>query len=110
MAQKPDLPLVGSHPIYQYMARRYKLNLQMVMWEPDEDPGEAKWKYLQGLIQEHPAKWMIWEEKPLPESSAHLLKMRMQSQVFSPCFSKPKQGDFLSVMQENIQNMTPVFQ
>jgi zinc transport system substrate-binding protein len=30
-AKRPGLPLVASHPIYQYMARRYKLNLKMVM-------------------------------------------------------------------------------
>ena len=108
-AQKPGLPLVGSHPIYQYMVRRYKLNLQMVMWEPDENPGDAKWKHLQEMVQAHPAKWMIWEGKPLPESSARLQKMKMQSQVFNPCFAKPEKGDFLLIMQQNVKSMEFIF-
>ncbi len=108
-AQKPGLPLVGSHPIYQYMARRYRLNLQMVMWEPGEDPGGAKWKQLQEMAQSHPAEWMIWEEKPLPESSARLQKMKMQSQVFNPCFARPEKGDFLLIMQQNVENMRFIF-
>jgi len=107
--QKPGLPLVGSHPIYQYMARRYKLNLKMVMWEPDEDPGEAKWKHLQEIVQAHPVKWMIWEGKPLPESSARLQEMKMQSQIFNPCFARPEKGDFLLIMQQNVENMEFIF-
>jgi zinc transport system substrate-binding protein len=107
--KKPGLPLVGSHPIYQYIARRYNLNLKMVMWEPDEDPGEQQWKYLQELVKEHPAEWMIWEGEPLPESAKRLQDMNIQGQVFSPCFAKPDQGDFLSVMRQNIQNMEQVF-
>jgi zinc transport system substrate-binding protein len=108
-AKKPGLPLVGSHPIYQYMARRYNLNLKMVMWEPGEDPGKQKWNQFRELVKEHPAEWMIWEGKPLPESAKRLQEMNIRSRIFSPCFSKPEQGDFLSVMQQNIKNMGKVF-
>jgi len=104
-ANKPGLPLFASHPIYQYMARRYNFNLQMVMWEPDGDPGEREWKHLQELSNAHPAAWMIWEGEPLPKSVNRLQDMNIKSQVFSPCFSTPQQGDFLSVMQQNIANM-----
>ena len=30
-------PLLGSHPVYQYLARRYQLNLREVHWEPEFD-------------------------------------------------------------------------
>lgn len=108
-AKKPGLALVGSHPIYQYMARRYNLNLKMVMWEPDEDPGEQQWKYLQELVKEHSAGWMIWEGEPLPESAKRLQDMNIQGLVFSPCFARPQQGDFLTVIQQNIKNMEMIF-
>jgi zinc transport system substrate-binding protein len=108
-ANKPGLPLFGSHPIYQYLARRYELNLKMVMWEPGDPPGAVQWKYLQDLVQKHPATWMIWEGDPLPDSSANLMKMGMQSTVFNPCFARPENGDFLSVMKQNITNMETVF-
>ncbi|MCB1235724.1 MAG: zinc ABC transporter substrate-binding protein, partial [Verrucomicrobiae bacterium] len=31
-------PVVASHPIYQYFVRRYGLNLQSVLWEPEVVP------------------------------------------------------------------------
>ncbi len=107
--QNPGTPLVASHPIYQYMARRYNLNLKMMMWEPDADPGKKEWQHLQELLGEHPAKWMIWEGEPLADSARQLQEMNVQGLVFSPCFNRPKKGDFLSVMQENIANLSKAF-
>jgi zinc transport system substrate-binding protein len=108
-AHETGLPLLGSHPIYQYMARRYSLNMKIVMWEPNEDPGTAQWKYLQGLVGEHKASWMIWEGEPLQNSSETLNQMGVQSQVFTPCFNRPVKGDFLSVMKQNLNNMAIIF-
>lgn len=108
-AKTPDLPLVASHPIYQYMARRYKLNLKMVMWEPDADPGEGEWKRLKELVKAHPAGWMIWEDVPLSESVKRLQDINLRSLVFSPCFARPQHGDFVSIMQQNIENIKIAF-
>jgi zinc transport system substrate-binding protein len=104
-----SLPIVASHPIYQYLARRYNLNLKMMMWEPEEDPGGAEWKKLKEQLIEHPAKWMLWEGEPLPDSVARLQSMDINSTVFSPCFSRPESGDFLTVMHQNIKNIEKVF-
>ena len=104
-ASQPGLPLVGSPPIYQYMAKRYKLNMKMVMWEPGVYPNESEWSKLHTLLTTHPAKWMLWEEKPLPESAQYLREMNATSLVFSPCSSRPQAGDFLSVMKQNVKNM-----
>ena len=109
-AHKGSRPLVASHPIYQYLARRYNLNLKMMMWEPDVDPGRAEWQKLAAQLKEHPAKWMLWEGEPLPDSADRLQSMEVNSTVFSPCFSQPEQGDFLSVMQQNVENMKKVFE
>lgn len=108
-AARPELALLASHPIYQYLARRYQLNLKMVMWEPDADPGEKEWLSLQALLENHRAQWLLWEDTPLPESSARLEQMGVRSVVFSPCFNRPEQGDFLSVMRTNIRNLEPLF-
>jgi len=102
---RPDIQLLASHPIYQYLARRYRLHLKMVMWEPDEDPGEKEWEHLNALLQNYHAEWMIWEGEPLPGSQKQLEGMEINSTVFSPCFSKPQHGDFLSVMKHNLNNM-----
>jgi len=41
------VPVIASHPVYQYFARRYKLNINAVMWEPDVFPDEQMWKHLE---------------------------------------------------------------
>ena len=105
----PDLILLGSHPVYQYLARGYDLNIKMLMWEPDEIPTEPQWRDLQTIVDEHHAAWMIWEAPPQQETLSRLEEMGIRSLVYSPCFNRPAQGDFLSVMQQNIDNLAAIF-
>jgi hypothetical protein len=81
----------------------------MVMWEPDVDPGKKEWAHLRELVQTSPAAGMIWEGEPLPDSVKRLQTMNLTSQVFSPCFSRPQHGDFLSVMNQNVKNIEHLF-
>ncbi|MFK5922778.1 MAG: metal ABC transporter substrate-binding protein [Verrucomicrobiota bacterium] len=106
---KPQLQLVASHPIYQYFARAYNLDIQAVLWEPDVYPDEEQWQALEKILTTHPAQWMIWEGPPLEKSVQRLKKMGLGSVVFEPCANQPGSGDFLSVMQQNIKNLRPVF-
>ena len=99
-------PLLASHPIYQYLARRYKMNIKMMMWEPDQDPGEYEWQNLQQILSEHAARWMIWEGTPLEGSKQRLKKLGIKSLVFAPCMNRPDKGDFLTVMYDNITNLS----
>jgi zinc transport system substrate-binding protein len=103
-------PLVVSHPVYDYFARRYGLNIKSVHWEPDETPANEKMRALNGILKEHPAKWMIWEGKPMQGSVDRLQAIGVDSLVFDPCGNTPNQGDFLSVMRQNIDNLKPAFQ
>ena len=105
----PELRLLGSHPVYQYLARGYGLNIQMLMWEPDEIPSEHQWRDLQTIVDKHPAGWMIWEAAPRQETLSRLEGMGIRSLVYSPCFNRPTQGDFLSVMEQNIDDLAAVF-
>jgi zinc transport system substrate-binding protein len=98
-------PLFASHPIYQYLARRYTLNIRMVMWEPDEDPGENEWRHLQEIMKKHPARWMIWEGEPLAESTQRLKTLEINSLVFAPSMNRPETGDFMDVMRRNIEKL-----
>ncbi len=105
-----EVPLIASHPVYQYFARRYQLDIKAVLWEPDVFPDEQMWKHLEEIVKEHPAKWMVWEGEPLPKSVAKLKEMGIESIVFDPCGNKPEQGDFFSVMKDNISNLKKIFE
>jgi zinc transport system substrate-binding protein len=109
VARQPSLPLFASHPVYQYLARRYRLNLQTVMWEADEFPDETQWKTLAEMQLTHPAKWMLWEANPVPQSVTQLQNLGIGSLVFMPLANKPASGDFISIMRENLKNLEKAF-
>jgi zinc transport system substrate-binding protein len=108
-AGQGEVPLIASHPVYQYLASAYDLNVRSVHLEPDEIPLESEWRRLQEILLEHPAHWMIWEGEPLLETTARLREMGIQSVVYDPCANVPEEGDFLAVMRENLLNLERVF-
>lgn len=108
-ASKPDLPLLASHPVYQYLARRYGLNLRAVTWEPDSYPDASSWQAFESLQEAHPAHWMLWEDEPLDGTRESLLKSGVNIVVFKPGMNRPAQGDFMTVMQANIEALAEPF-
>jgi len=109
VSRAADRPVLFSHPVYQYLEKRYGINGQSLHWEPDAMPDEAMWQEVQDLLKRHPAKWMIWEGQPLPEIVTKLAEIDIQSVIFDPCASKPEQGDFMSVMKQNVAELEKVY-
>jgi zinc transport system substrate-binding protein len=109
VAGNHELPVLFSHPVYQYLARRYGLNARSVHWEPDRMPDEAEWRELRTILGEFPAAWMIWEDTPLPPISERLESLGIRSVVFDPCANVPSSGDFLSTMERNLRALQLVF-
>jgi len=104
-AGQSQTPLLGSHPVYQYLSRRYGLSLRSVHFEPDEDPGEENWTALEGILTQHPARWMLWEGEPLQATADRLEGLGIKSVVYDPCGNDPEQGDLLTVMHGNLTNI-----
>ena len=109
VAKNSDVAILGSHPVYQYLARRYALNLRAVHFEPDAVPGEDGWHDLEHLLEDVSATWMIWENSPLSETSEKLRGLGLESIVFNPCGNRPEEGDYLSVMRANIEAFERIF-
>lgn len=103
-----DQPLLFSHPVYQYLAAGYGLNIRSVHWEPDQPPSEEQWQELKNLLADHPAQWMIWEEDPLPETAQRLADLGVESVTYDPCANVPITGDLLSTMRDNIAALAPI--
>ncbi len=110
VARTSSRPLLVSHPVYQYLTRRYDLNVRAVHWEPDEIPEPARWNDLTRLLDDHRAQWMLWEAEPLASSVARLEELGVQSAVFAPCGNAPAEGDYLEVMQQNAARLARVFE
>ena len=104
-----ERPLLASHPVYQYFARRYQLNLESMHWEPDEAPSDQQWSELETLLAKHPATWMIWEAPPQSDTEEGLRNRGVSCTVFYPCGNVPSDGDYLQTMQQNVDRLQAAF-
>ena len=101
-------PLMASHPVYHYFARRYGLNLKDVLWEPESVPTAEQMTDLSTAMKGHAATWMIWEGEPAAASVAKIKTVGLKSTVFDPCGNVPEVGDWLSVMKTNVANLETI--
>ena len=101
---------MASHPIYQYLARRYQIDITAMTWEPDEFPTDDQWQLFSQHLQQQPARWMLWEAKPLEKTGQRLSEKGVSVVVFAPVMNFPDDGDFLSVMQWNVKNLKQAIQ
>ena len=97
--------LYASHPVYQYFAQGYNLSIVSEHWEPGEMPSDPQWVAFAKLLREKPGEVMLWEDEPLPEVRDRLQDMGVAVVVFHPCANRPTDGDFLTVMDENLDRL-----
>lgn len=109
MQEYAGAPVVGSHPVFDYLARRYKWNYRAVHFEPHEMPDDKALQELGALLKQHPAKYMVWEAEPKPEI-AKRLKDEFGLEV-AVCYPGGllKGKDYFTLMKENIERLKPVF-
>jgi zinc transport system substrate-binding protein len=100
--------VIGSHPVYQYLAQAYGLNIQSVHFEPDVMPSEKQWIEFDHLLEHFLSSIMLWEDEPVSEIKEKLQKKGIQVVVFNPCGNMPEQGNFIETMNENIKTLEDI--
>ncbi len=106
------VPLLASHPAYNYVARRFGLNLVTLNLVPDGKLSPDDVEKVKQAVKGHDAKVMLWESEPHPDIVAQLHdEFAMRCVVFSPLEDPalcrgPNPGDFLALMAENLEKMT----
>ena len=103
-----DSPLLFSHPVYQYLIRRYGLNGVEVHWEPNEAPDGPEWDHLEHRLGTFPAQWMLWEAEPLESTIAGLEDLGIGSLLFDPCANRPSTGDYMTTMNANVGSLEKI--
>ena len=98
-----DKPLIASHPVYHYPARRYQWNLQNVHFEPTAAPTAAEWSEFDELLKTHPAKVMLWEAEPLPETRQQLQQRQIEILILDPLAAGNPETNVLEAMRNNLQ-------
>lgn len=97
--------VIGSHPLYEYPAKRLEWQLHSVHWEPGETPADAEFEALKQYLETHPAKIMLWEEEPTAETRTRLEAMGLTIVIFRTLSHRPDQGDWLSEMTDNVMRL-----
>lgn len=98
-------PVLFSHPVYQYLERRYELNARSLHWEPGQALTANELDDLAAIRESHPAEVIIWEAEPLPDTTEKLTARGIKHVVFDPCGATPDAGDYLACMRDNQANL-----
>lgn len=96
---------IASHPVYDYLARRYSIDLASLHWEPDQLPSNDQWNDFKKRLVEHPADLMLWEDQPGEQTASRLAELGVKVVTFRPLARHPESGDYLSSMRENLKNL-----
>lgn len=101
-ARFQDQTLFASHPVYQYLAQSYGVEIISEHWEPGEVPSREQWDDFKKNLEQHPSTIMLWEGEPSDKVTSSLFELGVKSIVYNPCGNTPSKGDFISVMKNNI--------
>jgi zinc transport system substrate-binding protein len=107
-------PLLASHPAYNYIAKRYGWDLANLNLDPETMPSDEEFTKIAGILETHPAKFLLWEADPKPEIAARFRdELSIESVTFSPCELMSAEDlaageDYLSVMKANLAAMRGV--
>jgi zinc transport system substrate-binding protein len=100
-----DYPILFSHPVYQYLERRYHLTGLSMHWEPDQAPGDKAWIDFTNTLRENPTRVMIWEDDPLPATRERLRNMGLTVIPYMTASNRPDNGDYFDVMAANLEHL-----
>jgi len=107
--------ILTSHPLYNYIARRYGWKIHSLLLEPDEMPPDSEFVSLKTIVQKTGARYLIWEAAPPREVTARMAReLGLTSVVFRHCATieddeRAAGVDYLKIMKQNIENIRPVF-
>ncbi len=106
--------ILASHPAYNYLKKRYGLNLVSLDLDPEAMPDAEVIAALAEAQEKSPARYILWESAPTSEIKDRFLsELGLTSVVFSPCELMDAETieageDYLTVMRRNIQDLVPV--
>ena len=108
-AQKSKMVVAFSHPVYQYLSDAYGIQGKSLHWEPETPLDHEMIHEVEHLKEGEGISWLIWEGEPLPENVEKLSSMGINSAVISPLGGMPEKGDFMGIMQKNLEMLKKIY-
>ncbi|MBD3344940.1 MAG: hypothetical protein GF401_07750 [Chitinivibrionales bacterium] len=112
---KNEIPLLMSHPAYNYIARRYKWSIINLDLDPEKMPSHEHVKDIATIVSKTHARYLVWEGPPEENVKKHISeKCGLTSILFSPCEllgrkEREKGLDYMKIMNRNIENISNAF-
>lgn len=95
LAAAQNVPLIATHPRYQYLAARYGLSMTSLEWEASAAPGADELAELQALMATTGSRVLIWEASPSSEGLEATAQLGLENVVFEPMAHPVTGGSFL---------------
>jgi len=106
--QSYDAVIIFSHPVYQYLTRKYGVQAVTMHWEPDQPLAAEDLQQLDGIPGN--LRLVIWEGQPLEANIDALNKAGYQSVVFNPAANPTGGTDYLEIMAMNAAKLRAILQ
>lgn len=106
-----DQQLLGNHPVWNYVARRYGLKIETFALDPGAAPSDETLVRLREFLFKTRAKHMLWEEQPAEAAAKPLTdEFGLRHIVFDPAEAlhpvDAKAGrNYLKIMNDNIDRL-----
>ena len=100
-----EIPMVATHPRYQYLAQRYDLSIASLEWEAGEAPSAEGLAELEALVTETGARILIWEAEPPAVAIEATDALGIQSVVFDPMAHAPIDGTYPEAFAAAVTNL-----
>lgn len=97
--------LVGSHPVYHYLAAAYGLDMRFVHWEAAETITAENEARLAAMLAERGGDIMVFEFEPSASAKAAAERAGLSYLVFDPLVNT--QVDFIDTMRQALAKLRP---
>lgn len=104
-SEYPGLHWFSQRPVYQYLTRRCDWTVHHLHWKKNAEPGDSDWKNFETAQEKHKVPFMLWEQQPEEKQVKELRQRGVTAFVFDPLTVKPAQGDYLTEMQRQLNQL-----
>ncbi|WP_425037922.1 metal ABC transporter substrate-binding protein [Primorskyibacter sp. S187A] len=101
-----DVPMIATHPRYQYFARRFGLSIASLEWDAGAMPTQDELAVLDATVRENGARILIWEAQPPQAAIAAADALGLKSVVFDPMANKSDVQSFVQSYRDAVSDLS----
>lgn len=104
-AKAAGVPIIASHPRYQYFGAAYGLDIASLEWDAREGPTDAQWAALEQTVVDTGIKLFIWEAASDPASRERIAALGLIDVVFPPLAHSASEEGFVNQIGASLDQL-----